>query len=472
MVLTCEAVEFVWLDVACIDQTRGSAEMAAEIGRQAKIFAGAKRAFVWCTRHDADSLRQYLEELDSRVNDGIERMKSTGEDPGLEHIPTPEMIDFFASDPWFTSLWTLQEAFLRPDAQLLTRDGQLWPTIPEDGKPEPLFEHAAYYETVHKKIMLGHHKWDEQQCIKVAEAIERTGLLGLVSQCPMGLLAAARHRTTGARNTTDRVYGIMQVFNLQLGKARPGADPTYDFTLEELEDELGEALMQSEPAMSQFYVHTSQPPWGKGWRFGRQSRFANRLDSNPLPASVLDDRPAPDRDTRPPGHNSVALTALSTELVDNVLCGKFGGPVCKISMLHSIWSILGSQALERFPMLFPVWIDRDYSEETRLAHPENIETHLNRVSTVVENYPNAVVLLLERCTQLSKKGVRTPCLAIGLILAPYALHGHPGLSTWRRLGVCAWSFDIDRFKIEMDDQARSLLKGEGERWNVQSGVFG
>ena len=39
-------IEFLWLDIACIDQTPGSREKAQEISRQAKIFRGATRVFV------------------------------------------------------------------------------------------------------------------------------------------------------------------------------------------------------------------------------------------------------------------------------------------------------------------------------------------------------------------------------------------------------------------------------------------
>lgn len=42
-------VEFLWLDVACIDQALGSREKAQEIGRQAKILGGATHVFVWLT---------------------------------------------------------------------------------------------------------------------------------------------------------------------------------------------------------------------------------------------------------------------------------------------------------------------------------------------------------------------------------------------------------------------------------------
>lgn len=40
-------IEFVWLDIACIDQNPGSPDAASEIGRQAKIFSRACDVYVW-----------------------------------------------------------------------------------------------------------------------------------------------------------------------------------------------------------------------------------------------------------------------------------------------------------------------------------------------------------------------------------------------------------------------------------------
>jgi hypothetical protein len=41
--------QFLWLDVACIDQNNGP-QKDIEIGRQAKIFQGAQHVFVWLTK--------------------------------------------------------------------------------------------------------------------------------------------------------------------------------------------------------------------------------------------------------------------------------------------------------------------------------------------------------------------------------------------------------------------------------------
>lgn len=45
-------VKFIWLDVACINQTPDSEEYYSEIGRQAKIFRGAFDVFAWFTSFD------------------------------------------------------------------------------------------------------------------------------------------------------------------------------------------------------------------------------------------------------------------------------------------------------------------------------------------------------------------------------------------------------------------------------------
>ena len=53
-------VEFLWLDVACIDQRSWESRSAAEIGRQAVIFNGARSVFVWLTSHDISQLEHKI----------------------------------------------------------------------------------------------------------------------------------------------------------------------------------------------------------------------------------------------------------------------------------------------------------------------------------------------------------------------------------------------------------------------------
>ena len=54
--------DFLWLDVACIDQNNGPQKLA-EIGRQAAIFHGAQRVFVWLTKVCKKRLSQIMMDL-------------------------------------------------------------------------------------------------------------------------------------------------------------------------------------------------------------------------------------------------------------------------------------------------------------------------------------------------------------------------------------------------------------------------
>lgn len=54
--------DFLWLDIACIDQNNGP-QKYAEIGRQAGIFHGAQRVFVWLTKLRSESLSHNLTNL-------------------------------------------------------------------------------------------------------------------------------------------------------------------------------------------------------------------------------------------------------------------------------------------------------------------------------------------------------------------------------------------------------------------------
>lgn len=56
-------IAFVWLNIACIDQTPGSLAKAREIGQQAEIFRGAAGTFVWLQRVDIEALQSLLYEL-------------------------------------------------------------------------------------------------------------------------------------------------------------------------------------------------------------------------------------------------------------------------------------------------------------------------------------------------------------------------------------------------------------------------
>lgn len=76
----------------------------------------------------------------------------------------------------------------------------------------------------------------------------------------------ARYRTT--RRGEDHVYGIMQIYNLCVGKsARPEEDPS----VEELVIEFAGAINYSSAILGQFFIHVTQPKPGYTWRITEES---------------------------------------------------------------------------------------------------------------------------------------------------------------------------------------------------------
>src|SRR5450432_2251321 len=117
-------VDFLWLDVACIDQRDDSPEMAREIGRQAKIFRGASRVYIWLTTYKYDFVHAWALDMDKNfqmmVSAGFEKRTDLGE--WIANMC--RLVQEIITDPWFTSLWTLQESFLSPNANILIGDAR------------------------------------------------------------------------------------------------------------------------------------------------------------------------------------------------------------------------------------------------------------------------------------------------------------------------------------------------------------
>lgn len=131
-------VKYVWLDLVCIPQD-GSIIAKNEIARQAKIFRSAKYAMAWFNDIGKfEGLSRILnfaslhllqlagEEERSALAEVIDMSKSAagGAHSNLYHVD-PERPMHGDANPWFTSLWTLQELCLRPDMWLCGSEGKM-----------------------------------------------------------------------------------------------------------------------------------------------------------------------------------------------------------------------------------------------------------------------------------------------------------------------------------------------------------
>lgn len=165
---------YVWLDLVCIPQDR-SAIAVRKIGRQAQIFKSAKHCIVWLntmenfdvlelvarymaislfeldpsttsptTAESSEEIIQWVRDRDwQQMTLKLSGLFQPWEDLIFRELPEPQ--------PWFTSLWTLQEICLRPDMWVCTRD---WKPLTLDSKGQ----HRLSLEgllSLHSLIQLG-----------------------------------------------------------------------------------------------------------------------------------------------------------------------------------------------------------------------------------------------------------------------------------------------------------------------------
>ena len=285
-----QGVDWVWVDVACIDQ-EDPIEGADEIGRQAGIFAGADELFVWLHHSPISRLQQFVDLLfdiadraETLYEDMVEfAYVSDSEASSTGSTFTPhlvldeewrdqvmESLNILDRDPWFSSLWTLQEAFLRSDATLLSKEG-MGPI--RKGYVGVFYSHLLIaWNQINDTIKRSLKDFPDEISPEIGESLgtmikhmERLGLDARTN--PVALYSAAGHRTATREN--DRIYGIMQVLGLRLGKS---AIPEKEYSLAELEIQFATALNAKSPIWAQLFIHTSPQPPGRHWCISQTSQ--------------------------------------------------------------------------------------------------------------------------------------------------------------------------------------------------------
>ena len=380
------------------------------------------------------------------------------------------LIDFLA-DPWFSSLWTPQETFLSPDAMI----------IPSDASKASidLCPLRGISETFHAiKDALGFN--DEMRNVDkecgLGAIIDKPGLLICLDKNPMGLLTAAGNRTT--RQEEDRVYGIMQVFEFQLGSSAPGAEKYRTFSLEELNDQLGQALLEKDSLMSQMHVFQRRVKMGKGWRLGRSSTVPSEFKRIYQPKRAQ------------PKVQQCAT--LSCQKLGKSLWGRFYGPTAS-------FRAFAKYLVRDWPNAWTygsaiVLLDRVMLDECPVSRRE---TSLSRSAFLACYNPEVKILLLGLQPERESMSSRDRTLAVGLLLRrrplPLVLEHGIELGPWQRIGLFIWDTSSTRAEEEAIHSAEPYkllaaslennnnatvvkdlhyLKGVGVLWNNDSGLFG
>jgi hypothetical protein len=270
----------IWVDVACINQ-ENELEKLDEIGKQAGIFRSAKHVCAWLTSLTTSEMQSALEDVElfsKRVTNltfkensfVLDDVESLLRDESLVKRAEASLGLIF-QDPWFSSLWTLQEAYLSKTATFLSESAGTAPfnrPYINPTKERDLMTLVGDCESI--KLILMPYGDAYPSIRRILQLVEKSGLtvfnsIGRDAPAAMLYCAATYRETT---KPLDRIYGIMQAYDLRLGAS---AQPGWSFTLTELEDQLGAALNHLSPFAAQLHVHTQPQEPDKAWRVGQHS---------------------------------------------------------------------------------------------------------------------------------------------------------------------------------------------------------
>lgn len=266
-------IEWAWVDVACIDQENHLIKMD-EVGRQASIFRNASRAYVWLSRISTDDLG-YAMYVIRRAGGDFSLSISNEKGGNLLAILRliRNSIVTVLDDPWFSSLWTLQELMMRNDAVILSREAESVQISGYDGSdPVDLDFLMKCCVSIQKEMVReatgdlpgGHADLPSEVHDLLSEVEDRIYYSGLpsalVTSNPNVQYGAAKTRETYRRE--DRIYGIMQIYGIRVGQS---VRPEDQSTLDELVEEFALAINARSALMGQMFVHTAATSAGRSW---------------------------------------------------------------------------------------------------------------------------------------------------------------------------------------------------------------
>jgi hypothetical protein len=459
-----DKVDFIWLDVACIDQRFGSNSME-ELGRQAKIFKGARSVYIWLSSQKVVELQTLLGELGKLV----EKLNCLS---GSHHLLRSvekswqdaafRILQALLQDPWFTSLWTLQEAFLCPHAIFLSQEAQTVMLELAQTSPATLKSLLLHCEILNQvSVQSIAAKFNSPRDWRLTSLMRMAGLSALAMNSPMALYSIARFRK--ATYELDQVYGIMQVFDLQLGKAAKEADPDQEFTLQELEDQLGAALLKHFPILSQLHTFIEPADFGKGWRIGRSSAIPELVKEIPC-FGVM----------KTANHKS--LCELTTTYFRGSQWGYVRGKACSFESLQLAWAqadqqpfaqTLQGRTIQNIALDLGDVFGPDCPEYAAVNIPRNGRQH-RLASWMAEHFQEKLrTIILAHCSQADDCHDDGQSYIIGLIVIRQT---RDDITYWHRIGICVWYLTHTMNGIGAPEE--SFLAGRHDAWQLLEGLYG
>jgi hypothetical protein len=337
----------------------------------------------------------------------------------------------------------LQEAYLRHDATLLSRDATKVKYL-ESQFNRPALLHdlvGCYYQIYRTAEQLVHERLNsldrqqQQDLQDLLKRVEKSGLSPLHDDNPVSIYGVACFRQT--TKPLDRIYGIMQIFGLKLGGSA-------DSTLESLEARLGKQLNVRSPVHAQLFVHLQPDRHRCCWCLGQHVR---------VPETA---RSAVGR------YGTTIRGKLPAENFCKILPGSAQGPrfegfSCAFPALFDLWRksslhIYGRNEQDSATNLPLRWIQSVFLDNSPLTEgqiPNSIRT-LDRETSeqqgalgqaLVDSFDSKLRIALLGKLNVQAQGLQTETVDIwaGILLLP-----QEGLQKfWTRVGICLWELRQD-----------------------------
>lgn len=208
---------YIWFDLVCIPQD-GSPLQQQEISKQADIFQSAKRAVIWFNRIDtwegtraainwlcreylltlpeASSTRHAFSDFDLDLiadrTTGLANMVQTESDPFEYTFVHHGKLTKVAPDPWFTSLWTLQEICLRPDMHMCNSKMEVLTINSASLRAVPMDHIISLFNSLLGDAIMRHSL--PLAMHELTSVMERTSLSQVLDMSPIALLCHASRR--------------------------------------------------------------------------------------------------------------------------------------------------------------------------------------------------------------------------------------------------------------------------------------
>lgn len=430
-----EKCQHIWLDIACINQ-KDPEEMLEEIGRQAAIFNKARHCFIWLNQTSTDRVASIVKLWASSFL--VDFYNDFERKEGLALVRNwPAQHREFLNDPWFTSLWTLQEAFLRPDALILSRENSTvmvgpHPASKKKWEPLRLAYLAGKCSNFHGVIEIDPDSDLDPAWVEVYQQvsafIDESSLLVVGQGNALELYACSDKRQP--RDELDKIYGIQQVFNFSMSRVS---------SLLELEDRFGAALNELNPLIAQAFIHVEEYHPMRSWRVSPKIHI-------PLYVHLLLEEPQPDCSIK--FDETPALATFSGSAVSFEHCVSFWQHASEEVPYHGSHKFIETIFLDQTPdnrARFP-----DMFFQTELMPDGWEDTNMN--AALQEEFgPELHVLLIGR-TKHSTMSEFLKFNTIGILAYPSA--DEADRTRWIRIGFVVW----DVWSDEVAESEKRLFR--------------